>query len=292
MIKELPYHETGLACRNEPLLEYLIKVANHFWPSYDPDVIIKYDDGTIRQGEVDDSLVPFQFVQRYKKGSIDISRINKYEDSVEVQETIKAFHLDPSKFWYLCLYIKDYVDGQTIDALRISSSHRKMFKDLLDEMEKMSPDKSAELSFKVDGSKHAVKIADYDILFFLKDLVEAYLKMSPESNDEFLDSGHIDSHHALNVAPIYRVYLFDHYLSWFLQDLKADKSVMSVNPNELISYDKKLLISRMIFVLGISDDESYYEEYDENGRKNSFLKNNLRKYKDVTIPTINKHYFL
>ena len=172
MIKELPYHETGLACRNEPLLEYLIKVANHFWPSYDPDVIIKYDDGTIRQGEVDDSLVPFQFVQRYKKGSIDISRINKYEDSVEVQETIKAFHLDPSKFWYLCLYIKDYVDGQTIDALRISSSHRKMFKDLLDEMEKMSPDKSAELSFKVDGSKHAVKIADLDILFFLKDLVE------------------------------------------------------------------------------------------------------------------------
>ena len=279
MIIELPYHETGLACRNEPLLEYLIKVANHFWPSYDPDVIIKYDDGTIRQGEVDDSLVPFQFVQRYKKGSIDISRINKYEDSVEVQETIKAFHLDPSKFWYLCLYIKDYVDGQTIDALRISSSHRKMFKDLLDEMEKMSPDKSAELSFKVDGSKHAVKIADLDILFFLKDLVETYLEMSPESDDEFLDSGHIDSHYALNVAPIYRVYLFDHYLR-------------SVNPNELISLDKKLLISRMVFVLGISDDESYYEEYDENGRKNSFLKNNLRKYKDVTIPTINKHYFL
>ena len=291
MIKELPYYETELACRNEPLLEYLIKVANHFWPSYDPDVIIKYDDGTIRQGEVDDSLVPFQFVQRYKKGSIDISRINKYEDSVEVQETIKAFHLDPSKFWYLCLYIKDYVDGQTIDALRISSSHRKMFKDLLDEMEKMSPDKSAELSFKVDGSKHAVKIADLDILFFLKDLVEAYLKMRPESNDEFLDSGHIDIHQTLTVASIYRIYLFDHYLSWFLQDLKADKSVMSVNPNELISYDKKLLISRMIFVLGISDDESYYEEYDENGRKNSFLKNNLRKYKDITIPTINKHYF-
>jgi hypothetical protein len=159
-------------------------------------------------------------------------------------------------------------------------------------MKKMTPNKGAELSFRVDGSKHPVKIADHDILFFLKDLVEAYLKMRPESNDEFLDSGHIDSHHALNVAPIYRVYLFDHYLSWFLQDLKADKSVMSANPNELISLDKKLLISRMVFVLGISDDESYYEEYDENGRKNSFLKNNLRKYKDVTIPTINKHYFL
>jgi hypothetical protein len=192
----------------------------------------------------------------------------------------------------LCLCIKDYVDGQTIDTFKRSPSHRKIFKDLFDEMKKMTPNKGADLSFRVDGSKHPVKIADHDILFFLKDLVETYLEMSPESDDEFLDSGHIDSHYALNVAPIYRVYLFDHYLSWFLLDMKADKSVMSANPNELISYDKKLLISRMIFVLGISDDESYYEEYDENGRKNSFLKNNLRKYKDVTIPTINKHYFL
>ncbi len=292
MIKELPYHETELACKNEPLLEYVCEVSNHFWLSYDPDEVIMMDDGTIRQGEVEDSLVPFQFVQRYNKGSIDISRINKYEDSVEVQETLKAFHLDPSKFWYLCLCIKDYVDGQTIDTFKRSPSHRKIFKDLFDEMKKMTPNKGAELSFRVDGSKHPVKIADHDILFFLKDLVEAYLKMSPESNDEFLDSGHIDSHHALNVAPIYRIYLFDHYLGWFLQDLKADKSVMSANPNELISYDKKLLISRMIFILGISDDESYYEEYDENGRKNSFLKNNLRKYKDITIPTVNKHYFL
>ena len=292
MIKELLYHETDLACKNEPLLEYVIKVANHFWPSYDPDEVVELDDGTFKIGVVEDSLVPSKFVKRYSNGSIDISRINKYEDSIEVQETLNAFHLDPSKFWYLCLCIKDYVDGQSINALKRSLSHRSIVKGLIDEMKKMSPEKGAELSFRVDGSKHPVKITDSDILFLLKKLVETHFEKSPKSNDEFLDRGHIDIHQALTIAPIYRIYLFDHYLGWFLQDLKADKSVMSANPNELISYDKKLLISRMIFILGISDDESYYEEYDENGRKNSFLKNNLRKYKDITIPTVNKHYFL
>lgn len=290
MIKELSYHETELACKNEPLLEYVSKVANHFWLSYDPDDVIMMDDGTYKKGVVEESLVPSKFVKRYSNDSIDISRIKKYEDSIEVQETLKAFNLDPSKFWYLCLCIKDYIDGQSINALKRSPSHRNIFKGLIDEMKKMSPDKGAELTFRVDGSKHSVKITDSDILFFLKDLVETYLEMSPKTNDEFLDSGHIDIHQTLTVASIYRIYLFDHYLSWFLQDLKADKSVMSANPNELISYDKKLLISRMIFVLGISDDESYYEEYDENGRKINLLKNNLRKYKDITVPTINKYY--
>jgi hypothetical protein len=100
MIKELPYHETDLALKNEPLLEYVSKVANHFWPSYDPDEVVELDDGTFKIGVAEESKVPSKFVKRYSMGSIDISRINKYEDSIEVQETLKAFNLDPSKFWY------------------------------------------------------------------------------------------------------------------------------------------------------------------------------------------------
>ena len=147
MIKELPYHETDLALKNEPLLEYVSKVANHFWPSYDPDEVVELDDGTFKIGVAEESKVPSKFVKRYSMGSIDISRINKYEDSIEVQETLKAFNLDPSKFWYLSLCIKDYVDGQTIGTLKRSPSHRKIFKDLFDEMKKMTPNKGAELSF-------------------------------------------------------------------------------------------------------------------------------------------------
>ena len=48
----------------------------------------------------------------------------------------------------------------------------------------------------------------------------------------------------------------------------------------------------MIFVLGISDDESFYEEYNDDGVKNDKLKGYLKRYKNVEVPAHQTRYFL
>lgn len=74
-------------------------------------------------------------------------------------------------------------------------------------------------------------------------------------------------------------------LKWFLKDKVADKAIYA-------SKDKSLLISRMIFILGISDDESFFEEYKEDGSKLDYLKNYIKKYKTIEVPTYNSRYLL
>ena len=70
------------------------------------------------------------------------------------------------------------------------------------------------------------------------------------------------------------------YLSWFLKPLKAKKGVFA-------SKDKSFLISQIIYILGISNDKKFITEYKDNGDKLDHLKNMLKRYKDIEIPTYN-----
>jgi hypothetical protein len=95
---------------------------------------------------------------------------------------------------------------------------------------------------------------------------------------------------------IYRQFLFHKYLSEFLKQFnKGNKLVAKINGHQVgISYDKMLLISRALYIIGytkIPDDRRFYDEYNEEGtKKNETLKNILRRYKEVTIKTSNIHY--
>jgi hypothetical protein len=94
---------------------------------------------------------------------------------------------------------------------------------------------------------------------------------------------------------IYRQYLFHKYMSMFLEGYqKSTKQVVRINGKQVgISYDKMLLISRALYIVGYTknDDRSYYEEWNDDGeKKNDKLKNALRRYKEVTIRTDNAYY--
>lgn len=262
----------------EPLLEYVIKVANNFIPDLEPIEKVLLD-----------SVAPDTFVYRYTEGFIDTSRVNKYLASEEVIDTVKAFGLDVDKFWYLCLFIKDVVDGYTVNAIKKNPTPREELKNLVAELDKLEPEikynrilnvkGTGELTLKV--GKHPVKITNGRTLAIIN---YAISKLLEAENNELLDSASIDINQKKDLKPVYQIYLFNKYLSWFIKPLVADKA-------SLASKDKSLLISRMIFILGISDDENYFEEYNDKGDKLNFLKNNLRRYQDVEIPTLNSYYW-
>lgn len=287
MIQELPIYDDMRTYLDEPLLEYASIVANKFWLFYDPEM-----------QEETYSHAPDIFHRRYSNGEIDTERLIKYETSTEVQDTIKAFGIDKDKFWYLCLLIKDYVEDKTTNAVVSNPTHREEMIIFASEIEKLKPRLWADL-YLTEGEglltlktgKHPVIIKNGHTLALIKIAIEEYLERNQDKT-LLLDAAPVDFYNKTTLADGYKIYLFDKYLSWFLQRFKANKNTHSSDGNNIVvSFDKKLLISRMLFILGITDDEAYYEEFKENSSsKNDKLKNTLKNYKNVEIHTSSNIY--
>ncbi len=291
-IKDIPDFVAEL----DPLFSYIHKVSNHFWLYCDPDI-----------QELSFSQVPHTFYKRYLNGAINVERLKKYETCTEIQDTLRAFGIDKEKFWYLCLLIKDYVEGETVNAIVEKPTHREELQLLSSEIGKLNPRKWADI-FLTDGeatltlkvSKHPVTITNGHTLSLLKEAIDSLLEKYSETST-LLDSSPVDLNDTITLADGYRLYLFDKYMSWFLKDLKADKSLTSTDTrNSKVSTDKKLLVSRILFVLGITDDEDYFEEFKEIKKegenrtktvKIDKLKNALKNYKDIKVQTNNSFYW-
>lgn len=254
------------AIANSPKLEYAVEVANTF------------------EGHVASLFA-------YRLTMIDQSRKQKYLDSKEVQDTLRAFHLDAEKFWYLCLFIKDIVEGYAdgYDAI----SPREEITQLVALLQKAEPDKkdnslkftsNALLSLKL--GKMSVKIDNQLTL----DIIKAALYTILQTDNRMLDADLLNMKR-IHKADIYKIAWFNKYLSSFLKDKVADKAVYAFKGSD-ISTDKSLLISRMIFVLGMSDEENFYIEYTDEKVKKDYLKGYIKKYKKVEVPAHQSRYFL
>ena len=293
MIEELKEFDRNIDPydHKEPLLEYAGEVANHFWGEYDPAKYV-LENGEEVEGQHLPSIVPHDFACRYLDGEIDRRKEKIYMESKEVQETIKAFGLDSAKFWYLCLMVKDYVDSRTNDAIKENPTHREELLRLVEELDKLHPHfrnhtiscgGAGELFVKI-GKDKKFTITDGVTLSLINAAVSFLIGNSKEYTN-LLDSSSLNVNERESLPLIYHIYLFNYYLSWFLKDIRGIKGIYA-------SKDKSLLISRMIFILGISDDKRYYQEYTESGDRLNFLKQNLSKYKNIDIKTISNTYFI
>lgn len=266
---ELPKHEDDWAYyESEPLFDYVCRVSDMMG-----EIVTEINpDGSY---ESTPHLLPSSFANAFHERTFDMKDINQavYEKP-EIQDTLKAFGLDSSKFWYLCLFIKWKVDCECDSARVFPKEPLEKLKDLQAEFEKLDftkvrgkyvSSKTAELTFKVKGSK-AYTIDDKDTLAILNSIINAYLLVTPTKGYLLHDSEKVE------LSIITKMYLFNKYLSWFLSPLTANKAINA-------SYDKSLLVSRMIYTLGMFKNESMWQEYNESGNKKNQLKGYLSKYK-------------
>ncbi len=301
---------------SEPLLEYVRKVANHFWMDYDPEI----------QEPLGYSSVPQKFAFRYFNGDVDVKgkdlfcksttpkvfrpkhvkftdiyyghealQENDNEDDIipDLSITLKAYNLDVSKFWYLCVFLKDYVAGETIEGARIQeNTHRERLEKMVSFVDQLHPELfgrfyktkgNPELVLRIGkGKANKLVINNGHTLALIRDGIKYVLA---NYHSDYLDFSEVDSSNRLKSTrgDIVRIALFYKYLLWFLEHCEINKEV--VREAVSLSTSKILLISRMVYILGLSENKKFLGENSE-----IYLRTYISGYEDVNTNVDNKFY--
>lgn len=319
LIKELPDLKITIfgreKCLDEPLLEYVCEVADRFvcWEgdiSPAPAIFMnRYIERNLtpeecvirlrKMGVTRASLDSFT-VPNYRK--LDTSFKDKFLENEDLQNTIKAFDLDVSKFWYLLLFIYDYIEDFATNSDSLKKSEIQDISELVESLE----DSTSLILRKGNKKKYVtdyeptIKFVQTALNYYIgtyndiidQDLsVEEKLKKIKETGlDHFLHNGRmIDFEHKRTLETTFKKWKFAEMFQYFLKDKKANKS--KIQTKLRISTDKLLLISRLIYTVGY-DTKRYNEEYDSEGKKNRMLSNLLRKYKNENFPPAVGRYYL
>lgn len=319
LIKELPDLKIGwwesYKCLDEPLLEYVWEVANHF-VSYEGDISIapakfvnRYitskltpEENVLRLKEmgIDKSLDDF-IAPNFKK--MDMSFKDRFLENEDLQNTIKAFGLDISKLWYLLLFVHDYIEDFGTNAPSLKKSEVQDIDDFVDNLSD-----STGIILINEGKKN-FDTSEKNTIEFIQLALDYYIKtyndiinqnLAPKDKlkllkdiglNHFLEHGQaIDFENQRTLEITFKKWKFADMFQYFLKDRKADKKNIS-NINVKVSADKIMFISRLIYTVGY-DGKRYNEEYDPDGNKNRKLSNLLRKYRNEDFPDFANHYYL
>lgn len=318
MIQELPIHEDSWTYTfDEPLLDYVCKVANYYWMEYDTEI-----------GEpMGYSYVPCRFASRYLNGEIDITgkelfcksatpkathaKHVEYMENIyygqkehkeivcedesipDISMTLKAYDLDYSKFWYLCIFLKDYVTGETIEGARIEeSTHRERLEKFVSLANQLNPNLfgnyyktsgEAELTLRVGkGKKNKLVINDGHTLTLIRNGIQYVLD---NYHSDYIDFAEVDFNNRLKSTrgDIVRIALFYKYMLWFLNHCSINQEV--VKGALSLSTSKILLISKLVYILGLSNNKKFLGESSE-----TYLRTYISGYENYKMNVDNKFY--
>ena len=299
IITELPNFENDYQVKQEPLLEYVWEMAL----LYDP---VEGD----YENEPADTIAPYTFAKRYlerrqasfeeasgneQHNMLDISYKQKFLDNEDLQNTIEAFGLDVSKFWYLLLFVHDYIEDFGSNVPTVNKTTRAELNDFIGHLSEASC-----LIMKSNNRK-SYTTERKDVLDIVRNALDYYMKLYDEitndSNKEEISKKliNIGLHERIDdrsfdvnydkCKPLDITYKKWFFAEVFLNFLSDKKAKVSSTKKVKVSKDKMIFISRLIYTVGY-DDERYNEEYDDEGNKNRMLSNLLRKYKHNKFPLI------
>lgn len=216
--------------------EYIIKVANKNWGI--------------------NTSIPVKFYLRWRDGHIKTKMPESYLNDIDIQDTLRAFHLDAEKFWYLCVFILDVVEGFMTDTVeeitpmdelislcnaltkvksQIEVEDGKIdvekLKDVIVESDceiktyanKWIPiESNSVLSLKV-GNKKMISITNQSTLRTIQYILQDFIQN--HRTDEYLNDSTFTAKKGKDKPAMMKLVLFNRYLIDFLQSITVDTSV-------------------------------------------------------------------
>ena len=280
--------------------EYIIKVANKNWGI--------------------NTSIPVKFYLRWRDGHIKTKMPESYLNDIDIQDTLRAFHLDAEKFWYLCLFILDVADGFVTDTVEEVTQKDELIS-LCDAINKAKPvmpeinktfasgdwcpaESNSVLSVKV-GNKNMVSITNYMTLCTIQYILKDFIQNNRANR--FLNDSSFTVKKGKDKPAMMKLVLFNRYLIDFLQSITVDTSVKPsdrmverktidgdvkkiVMKDGSICYDKSTLIGRMAQELGIAVDR--YGKPNERIKEVGYFKDYIKKDKDKRISATNCRYMI
>ena len=314
LIEELPDLKIGwyesYKCLDEPLLEYVWEVANHFLPDYEdvssaPAIFAnRYAEKNLsveeRYKRAKDMKTFKGTLEEYKKREyrkVDDSFKEKFLSNEDLQNTIEAYKLDVSKFWYLLLFVYDFIEDIGTNAPIMGKSVLEDFATFLTNLCDASS-----ITLK-QGNKKSYYTEREDLINIIQIAVhhfsESYTKIINSNKDretkiellkeiglkDLIDNSllsKMDFKEKFSLDISHKKWKFTDMFLFFIGNRKA---TTIPNKKVKVSKDKMILISRLIYTVGY-DGKRYNEEYDSENNKNRMLSNLLRRYKNEKFPSV------
>ena len=304
---------------DEPLFEYVWKVADKFMPDYDGEdrcpsrAPIIFANRYIASRLTDDEkfaryqeMYPnsdLESAQKYygERPTLNTSFKEKFFDSKAVLRTIQAFNLDLNKFWYLLLFVNDLVEDVCTNAPGLGVSEVDKVNELAAKLSKAS-----EVAMTINGresyrtdDEYTLSILKASIKYFIrrynliyntskdnKTLKARLKKLGLE--DSIKDYHVINFEEKVTLEKSHKTRLFATIFQFFLEGKEANRDLVE-DFGWRDSIDKLLLISRLAHIVGLQGKE-YYERNvsDKNGKSriNRRLSNLLSRYRDEPLPSM------
>lgn len=314
LIEELPDLKIGWCesykCLDEPLLEYVWEVANHFLPDYEdvssaPAIFAnRYAERNLSDEERYERAKEMKTfkgtLEEYKKREyrkLDDSFKEKFLSNEDLQNTIEAYKLDVSKFWYLLLFVYDFIEDIGTNAPIMGKS---VLEDFATFLTKLCDASSITLK---QGNKKSYYTEREDLINIIQIAIhhfsKSYTKIINSNKDRetkieqlkeiglkgFIDNSllsKMDFKEKFSLDISHKKWKFTDMFLFFIENRKA---TTIPNKKVKVSKDKMILISRLIYTVGY-DGKRYNEEYDSENNKNRMLSNLLRRYKNEKFPSV------
>ncbi|MBD9168943.1 MAG: hypothetical protein EGP71_00660 [Bacteroides thetaiotaomicron] len=216
------------------------------------------------------------FKRRYNERLIKIPLTYKdYKTNKEIQTAISALQLDVDKFWFAILFIWDYVDGECWQAFERVDSPANEINRLLQTIAQyeVSPNanpltdhivfkEELSLSLQVNGkSIHTIETANA-IKFILSCCQEHLDDLRPKNefdtehlNDNIEMVSYYPTKKQTTASTTKRICLFAQKFQLFFDTLSP--SFSNYRKGERSAYNVTFLISQLVYLTGISDNEDF-----------------------------------
>lgn len=279
------FHIDCYDAEEENLLEYMTTVADKFCP----DFIFESDGTPIPV----DSQAPFIFKRRYNQQKLNGNF--HYEEYMKtsitndetIQDIIRALGIDPDKFWYLLLFVYDYVMGSTQNTKALKDSPIEEIEKFIEYVE------TNELSFdSLRGIEHSkpmvltikkdreqkITITNPNTISLIASICKEALPTLPINslfNNEEADKEDVSK--AMSI----KIWLFTAMLRYFFEQYPQFANKRKTG--NAITKSTLKFISKLIYFVKLTDNENY--NYDDEN-----LRATLKQYRNYKINTINRIY--
>lgn len=269
----------------ENLLEYLTTVALKFCP----DFVFEADGTAVAVG----SQAPFIFKRRYNNGKLDMPfDYNNYIKGVENNneaaiDIIRAIGIDPEKFWYLLLFVYDYVTGSTKCTMSVKPSPTEEIERLIEYVE--CNEQSFDLLKGITHSRpmtltinkdraHKLSITNPNTISLIASICKEAL---PRLRANSLFNRMETDNDVVSKSMSVRIWLFSEMFRYFFEQYPQFSNKRKTGYTTTRSSLR--LISKLIYLVGLTDNKNY--DLDDDN-----LKAVLKQYRTYKIDTINSIY--